>query len=183
MEEWLNSPVGISVIVAIITGLAVVFRWSARVDTDRESFKEFMIKVGKKIEEIEEKINEIFNRLPPSAVSENSPLNLTDLGKRITEEIGERSWAMYTAERIKGSIGNKQPYEIQEFCKEFVKYRNKFTHEEHARIKDSAYKNGVKREQVLNVLIVELRDRLLEIQKAEGNAPSPLPPPPPPSRF
>lgn len=165
MSDWLliATPIVIG-LVAIVKGCSVYLQkvrakaeWKGAVDADRTSFKEFM-------EEVRTDIKKILDRLPPATAAGSSPITLTDLGEKISREIGAKTWAADTADKIKESTKNMQPYEIQEFCKEFVNLRHKFPEELDLLIKNSAYENAVKREQVLNVLAIELRDRLLEIQ-------------------
>ena len=157
MAEWLNNPIIITALIALVGGILYVGRWTGKVDTDRENFKKFM-------NEIRGDIKQILDRLPPVAVAKgNSPVTLTELGRKISKEIRGRDWAVNTADKIKESVQDKTAYEIQEYCKEFVKLRHTFSKEQDTLMKNSAYENGIKRDQVLNVLAIELRDRLLEI--------------------
>ena len=56
----------------------------------------------------------------------------------------------------------KQPYEIQDFSFDYVFNRHEPEEEELARWKESAYQHGLDVSQVKNVLMVELRDALVE---------------------
>ena len=154
MDNWIIP--GAIFVVAALGGLVKLCIWFGEVNADRASFKKFM-------EEIRKDVKEILGRLQPKTVAGGSPVTLTELGKKISEEVDAKAWAARTAEQIKESVKGKQPYEIHDFCNEFIRLRYHFTDELERLIKSSAYENAVNRDQVLNVLAVELRDKLLEL--------------------
>ena len=86
MEKYIFLAIGAAVAVVglLITAAGLIFKsgkWKGEVDSDRRAFKEFMNNIEKKIEDILE-------RLPPrKVVTQASPLQLTDFGKEIAEEI------------------------------------------------------------------------------------------------
>ena len=113
------------------------------------------------MKEIRDDIKQIFSRLPPVPVSNESPLQLTDLGKNISSTLKGRDWAKRTASELVKQIQDKKPFEIQEFCFDYVQKEFKPTSDQDERIRACAYENGLKREQVLEVLVIELRDAIL----------------------
>ena len=80
----------------------------------------------------------------------------------MSETFRGKDWANEMADVLSKFVENKEPYEIQEFCQNYLRNELKPDEELNARIGRCAYEHGVTREQVLNVLAVELRDILLE---------------------
>lgn len=151
-----NNP---TVIVAAVAAIAGIFYWAGSVRTDVNTLK-------KAIEEIRTDIKEILSKLSPNPTTgSSSPLELTDLGKDISEEIQALQWAKETAPALVNEVADKHPYEIQTFCLGYVR-GNVLSENMQEKVKTSAYKRGLDKEQVLRVLAVELRDCLLSEDKA-----------------
>ena len=60
-------------------------------------------------------------------------------------------------QRVEGMV----PYDIQEFCRSYVRDEFRPPPELEVKIKECAYQNALDRQSVLDVLMVELRDQLL----------------------
>ena len=56
-----------------------------------------------------------------------------------------------------------QPYDIQEFCRQYLRDEFNPDRDLELKIKATAFENGIDRHQVLDVLAVELRDKLLTL--------------------
>ena len=144
-------------LIAIVTGLMKFATWKGGVDQQNKeinnTLRDFMA-------EIRDDIKTILGRLPSPSVTGGSPLRLTKLGEEISRTLEISEWANITAEELRDHIADKSAYEIQEFCFNYVR---KFTPdaEQDAKIKDCAFENGIDIQGVLDVLAVELRDRLL----------------------
>lgn len=134
-----------------IVGFAV---WVGRMTEFKSTTKDF-------VKEIRDKLDEIFERLPPRPVSTSSPLRLTKLGEEISRTLNLSSWADRTAADLRDRIDDKSAYEIQEFCFSYMRDEFKPDPEQDAQIKDCAFENGIDIQGVLDVLAIELRDRLL----------------------
>ena len=143
----------------LLTLLVICFKvgeWKGSVDKDRQKFNQF-------ITEMREKIGDIINRLPSRRLlEEQSPLRLTDLGREIGQEIGAREWAANMVAHLKTEVERKSPYQLQDFCFDFVKTKLELTPEQTARVESSAYSHGMKIEKILDVLVIELRDALID---------------------
>ncbi len=164
-----NTSQLISTVAAVVLGLVAIItlflrsrettfktgEWKGQVDTDRDNFKEFMAEVRKKLDEI-------FERLPPKTATSESPIKLTSLGKKVSQEIQASGWAKQAASSLISQVENKSHYDIQEFCLEHVKGESVLTEEMDKMVKSSAYNNGIEKGQVLRVLAVELRDAIFE---------------------
>ncbi|MCY3599851.1 MAG: hypothetical protein OXN85_07760 [Gemmatimonadetes bacterium] len=116
------------------------------------------------MEEIRKKIDQIFSRLdrltPVSAGQ--SPVRLTDLGKRISQELDASAWAGRLAVPLEKHLAGKDAYEIQVFCFDHVE-QVEYSDEEQKTIRRSAYNHGIDTWEVRRVLAIELRDKLLAI--------------------
>ena len=69
-------------------------------------------------------------------------------------------WAKQAATDLIVQVTKTDPYDIQEFCLDYVRTESFLTEEMDGKIKSSAYENGITKGEVLRVLAVELRDEL-----------------------
>jgi hypothetical protein len=153
MEVWQ----AIAATVTIGVSLVGIGMWIGAVNSDRDSFKTFMAR-------IETKVDDILKRLPPVTVAGSSPLRLTDLGQTISEQIGGKELARTLAPTLLEKIKGMEPYEIQEECRRYVTEDFAPTEEQERIFKACAFENGIKVEQIWNVVAVELRDELLSLR-------------------
>ena len=136
--------------------------WKGWVNADRKNFKEFMARIDRTIQKIQEDINRIFLSIPPDPFYRSSPIRLNDLGNAISSAIGGTEWAGRHATTVVSRIEGFDAYEIQHFCFAYVKEAD-YSDEEKKAIRSSAYENGLTRDRVRRVLAIELRDKLLEL--------------------
>ena len=154
-----SAYVGLAIsITALLAVIALIFKfgsWYGEVNSDRNKFSNF-------IEEIRKDIKEILSRLPPSPTTSSSPIQLTELGKQISENIDAKSWAEKFAQELFEKTQNMTPFQIQTLSFDHVK---SFEPDETLlyKMQESAYESGIDFEGVKNVLGVELRDRLLRL--------------------
>ena len=153
--NWVYLGAIITGIVAFVSLVFACGNWYGRVNSDRKSFKDFMA-------EVRDDIKEILKRLPPVVTTKSSPIRLTELGKSISNELEALTWAKQTATLLQNRVVGKHPYEIQNFCFDYVAKESVLPEGMNEKIKSCAYENGITTEQVLEVLAVELRDELLE---------------------
>ncbi len=148
---------GISVtLVLAITAFAYRYgKWQGEVNSDRIQF-------GKFIEEIRRDIKDILSRLQPSPTASASPIQLTVIGERISENINARSWAEKIANEMVDETKELDSLEIQNMSFEKAQ---EFTPDEdmHKKMRDSAFQEGIDLDGIRKVLGVELRDRLLAL--------------------
>ena len=159
------------VVIAAIAGATILFKfamWMQKVNSDRDLFKDFMREIREDIKKIHEKIDKIIGRIDNTTISSGSPLHLTELGEKISNELQARQWAEKTATEFSERVRDKQPYEIQEICFEHVRKEFEPEGDLDSKIGMAAYENGIKRDEVLDVLAIELRDALLSLVKQSG---------------
>ena len=172
MENWINTPAIILVILAVGGLIFKSGQWIQRVNSDRKSFQAFMDEIRSDIKEIRDDIKRIFGRLPSTSITGSSPLKLTDIGEAISRKLDAKSWAKETAPELIPALRQKRPYEIQDACFKYVKETFAPDDEQLVELQACAYEKGIKLEAVLDVLAVELRDRLLALLHEPDNRPT-----------
>ena len=134
------------------------------VDEHRRTVASFM-------KEIRDKIDRIFERLPPVPVAGMSPRRLTDFGEKISASIGAEAWAADLAPRLRGRVEGKAPFEVDRFSREYVR-GDEIGPEWSRRVAACAYDFGTDASGVLDVLQVVLRDELLGLLGHESKPPA-----------
>ena len=164
---WINPLTIVITVIAVVTIIVKLAMWAEKVNQTRTDFDSQKKTLGEFMAEIRDDIKNILTRLPPVAVAGGSPLQLTDLGRSISDGLKAAEWAVRTAPTMRHRIEGKEPYEIQDICFAYIADEFKPTGEQEAQIKACAYENGIETKQVLDVLAVELRDRLLAMIQAD----------------
>ena len=153
---YLIIPSVIIVLIAIGTGIFKTGKWVGSVNSDSATFKDF-------INEVRDDIKKILDRLPAKVVASGSPIRLTDLGNQVSEKIDAKNLAGEHAQKVFNKVKDSAPYEIQEYCMEYVKEESAWAPDQLKEFGNCAYENGIPLEQVFDVIAVELRDALLEL--------------------
>ena len=169
MPEWITDP---RTIVAVLTAIGGIGYWIGQVNSDRKGFRTFMAEIREDMAEIRSKFDKIMLRLPPRPVMGSSPLRLTDLGDEIADELNAYEWASTLASSLREDVHDMQPFEIDEFCHDYVEKslsRHSSGHARTARSEEMgrkvaicAFERGLDRASVRSVLRVVLRDELLK---------------------
>ena len=155
MEEWIsNNPIIFSFLLALAGGLVAAGIWIGSVN-------EFKSGTKKILETIQEDIKKILGRISPTYAEGKSPLNLNDLGKKISKEIDAERWAEDLLPEVKPLGEGKNPYQIQEICQRFVDGLD-FDEGQTTKLQDSAYNNGLHTVDIIGVLALVLRDKLIQ---------------------
>lgn len=161
VEAWLNTPLIVMAAIAVASLIFYAGKWYQAVNSDRESFKVFMSEVKGTLNSINDKLHEIFSRLPPVPLTSRSPIQLTDLGEAISRELDGKQWARNASTALLERYRPLSAYEIQERCFRYAKRQSSLAEDMPEKVQDSAYKHGLHKEKVLEVLGVELRDHIL----------------------
>ena len=151
-----GSLVGIAVFTLVVNNRAEDRGvWKGEVNRDREAFHNFM-------DEIREKLEQIFERLPPRRLLDSeSPLKLTEFGQEVSNQVKGKAWASEQAQKISDDLSDAGEYEIQERCLSHVWLQYENDDELKNIYRQCAYDNGVKVDQIVEVVSVELRDAVL----------------------
>ena len=162
--EWITDTLTwiiLGVAVAVVVASVRIGMWVGTVNTDRRSFNEFMT-------ELRADIKEILLRTKPTPVAGSSPLRLTDLGEKIAKRLDANKIVERIILEVQDRAKGKSAYEIQELSSKFFLNDYLPEEEEESLIQECAFENGIDREQVLRVLVVVLRDRLLSQAPIDG---------------
>ena len=168
MENWFDHPLTYILLLSVAGLVWKAGDWYGKVNTDRKHFKEFM-------DRVERKLDSIFRILSSKTVETGSPTTLTKLGSDVSNEIAAKEWAIKQAALLVDAARGKTHYEIQNFSFDYVFNRHDPEKDELSLWQESAYQHGLDVSQVKNVLMVELRDALIEALKQPTPTPEPQP--------
>lgn len=129
--------------------------WAGSVNTDVSALKEA-------VKQIKEDIKDILSRLPSDGLNKTSPVHLTPLGKEIVAEFEEFNWMVPAIDTNWSFVNQKSPYEIQEYCINLMTVQYSPSSAMDIKIYDSAFKYGMTRRQILEILAIALRDKIFE---------------------
>lgn len=165
MSEFLNSPLVLIPVLAVIGLVFAIGKWVGGVNEHKRGIEQGFADQRKALSdfmsEIRNDIKNILSRLPPATVAGGSPLRLTELGQAVSDALDVSAWAERTAPTLSARTQGKQPHEIQDLCFAYIVEEFQPDEDMDTKINASAYENGIEREQVLRVLAIELRDKLL----------------------
>lgn len=165
MEYW-HWAVIITAVLALIAFIFKIGTWKGGVDKHMKSVDSHMKTVADFMAEVRADIKNILGRLGPATVQPGSPMSLTVLGFEVSQDVGAAKWAESQAQLYTSKVKDMQAYDIQAFALEHAEV-HKYDEKMEARIKQCAYERGIQRDQVIKVLAIELRDRLLSIRRLE----------------
>lgn len=164
-----NNPVtyGVSLAIVVACGsfIVLIFKvgeWKGQTDAVVKTFEEAIREFRADIKELRADVKELFRRLPDQPTSGGSPIRLTKMGQSISETLDADTWAKEHAQELVPRLNDRHPYEIQEFCKKYVKDEYAPPKDLEDKIKTCAYENALTIDQVLDFLAVVLRDVILQ---------------------
>ena len=96
---------------------------------------------------------------PEPLLAANSPLQLTDVGRDIAAGIQAETWATDIAPSLRDRAAVQPPYKVDALCADYIDQCLELHMRD--RVAETAYKRGMERADVLAVLRVVLRNRLL----------------------
>ena len=95
-----------------------------KLKADNKNFKAFMAEVRGKLEDIAQKVNQLWGASEAASAKivadTQSPLRLNDLGRGISDAFGAKAWASAHADDVRGKAAGKSAYDIQQFCFDYV---------------------------------------------------------------
>lgn len=159
MVDWLSTPLIVTASLAVILAAVKFIRWTATVDSKLDQFSDFAKEVRQDLREVRQDLKQIFLRLPPPPVAGDSPLQLTDFGRKMADFMKVKSWTADVAPALRDEVAGKRPFEVDDFSRSYVQGRLQDDMKES--VAACAYEFGVERDAVLKVLQVALRNELL----------------------
>ena len=161
MPDLENLPLNPWLLAGSALALVALIFYIGRWVGDVNAFKSGTV-VGL-LKDIRDDIKTLLDRVPPIHIARTSPLRLTELGEAVSKALDGPVWMQTVADELAERIGagDMSPYDIQEFCLSYMREDFDPTHDQGELIKRCAYDNGLSHQQVLEVLAIELRDRLL----------------------
>lgn len=164
--DW-NDPTLYVKIVGVLVGIVYssikVGKWIQRKDSLESNFNQFVEKMDAYMDEIRKDFREIINKLGSNTVAGKSPRKLNELGESISQVLDANTWATRTASEVFSRVEGKHPYEIQKFCEDFLRREFNPSEDFLQKMMDCAYNNAISIEEVQDVLVIELRDALLNM--------------------
>ena len=98
------------------------------------------------------------------------PLQLNDLGRKVSAEIQADEWAAEIAPSLAERAAAEPAYKVDALCGHYVE---QFLHQEmRDRVDEAAYEHGIERPGVLAVLRIMLRNRILGDRQEDPDAPT-----------
>ena len=162
----MTISIAVTVLLTVIGAVWKLGRWSGTIDSDHKSFREIVGKLESKLDEISKAVYQLLGASKDSVAATASPLKLNDFGQKISSAFGAKEWANARAGALHGQMAGKQPYDVQQFCFDYVT-EDILSEDELKRAKDIAYDNGTIISNVLRVLAFELRDCLLTREEVD----------------
>ncbi len=170
--DWTSVVTVIILAIATVTAVRLSIKskksdrskWEAYVGARLDRLEKSLDRMELKLDKIGDKIFSIFSHVPRKVIGSESPHPLTDFGREIARKLNADHFAGKLAEVTKDEVKGKEPYDIQEFSFSYVQNDDHYSDEDRQIIRNVAYEKGVSENQVREVIGIELRDKLLEIE-------------------
>ena len=138
VNDVLSSP--LSLIVALV-GVGI---WVGKVNERTSAVSNVMIEIRNELRTILQKVEQVLLRVDVG-VARGSPLQLTDVGRSMSETLGSTAWAEAKALDLFEQVRGMGPYDVQEFSKKFVTDEFEPDAAMESAIKACAYEHGLQR--------------------------------------
>ncbi len=163
LHDWRFVVAVIAVVISVIVAAARFWRWQGRVDTKLEGIDALNETVAGMAKRFEDKFNDIFLRLPaPQTATADSPLRLTEFGRKISADLDMPQWLDMHQSRVLGITRGMEEFEVFEECVAYVRELEDSDDDFRRRMAATAYNFGTETDQIRRIYQIELRDRLLE---------------------
>ena len=159
------NPTWLLLVLAAGGVLVAITRWASNVDADRKRFDADGKRFKAFMRRVDRRIKSILDRLPSPLATGGSPITLTELGRQIALAIEAGAWADELLPLIRLRAKGKEPFEVHQLCADFVEDLE-YTPEQQRLLGRVAFEHGLHASQLPEVLIIILRDKLLELQES-----------------
>lgn len=155
-------PMGwVVVILAALSAAVAMGKWMGSVGEFTKDAKGTFDTIKDKLEEVSTNLTILVDRSRTQTLDRGSRLRLTELGQRVAKEVDAESMMAQIAVDIAGRAFDKEPYDVQNLCFEYVRNEYKPSKADDDLLKECAFENGIDIQQVLDVLALVLRDMIL----------------------
>ena len=153
-SEIISIVSAVAVLLTIGVLLFKIGAWKGHLDASLTS-------IENSIRDVKNLIYQYFSPASRRPITTESPLRLTDLGKKIAEQIEADEWASDLAINLKLRTIGKSNYEIQELAIAHAQALDLTDEQRASLVYEAAFDSGLDYSQVLRILGVVLRDKLL----------------------
>lgn len=141
---------------ALLVGIGV---WVGGVNEFRKGMTTLLDGIRQDIQDLRQDIKQLL-RSTARTTESGSPRRLTEAGESIAAGIEAKRWALSTAaSMLEQGIEAREPYELEELAREHIQEKRPLGEP----VRRAAYENGIDVEQVDAVLVVCLRDALIDL--------------------
>ena len=165
----LHHPATYAIASLAMLGLIVkVSMWVGGINEFKRHTRDFEKRMYALMDEFREDIKKLLGHTGLNSVHDsNSPVQLTELGKTISDELDAKGWAIAESPKLIENLKDKEEFEIYDACFKYIYSDFDPDEQLESKIRRIAYEHGMYKEKVLTVMIIELRDCLLEQRQIE----------------
>ena len=146
---------------AVLVGIGV---WVGGVNEFKKGVTKLLDEIRQDIKDLRQDIQRLF-RSTVGTTEAGSPRRLTELGETVAADIEAKQWALSTATlMLEQGFNQREPFELEELAREHVRQERPLGEP----VRRAAYENGIDVEQVDAVLVVCLRDALIDLLDSQG---------------
>ena len=120
--------------------------------------------------EMQKAVVNIYKIFPSEkTVEENSPIQLSELGREVSNEIDASNWAQKHALQLISSSRDKEEFEIFDSCVDYVDDKFQSDQSFYKTIRSTAYNRSISNSSILKVFQVELRNHIIKLLEENNN--------------
>ena len=155
-----DNPIFFLLAGSTLVGIGI---WIGRTEFLNKAVRDALKEIKQTLAGLKKNTDKILDKIKSGTIEGESPYRLNDKGLSVSNSIDAKQWAKRKSQELVPSIKGKQPFEIYEFCKNFVRYEFNPNDAFVQKMKMCAYENAITVSEVEDVLIIELRDAIINI--------------------
>ncbi len=155
-----DNPIFFLLAGSTLVGIGI---WIGRTEFLNKAVRDALEEIKQILVGLKENTDKILDKISSGTIEGESPYRLNDKGLSVSNSIDAKQWAKGKAQELVPRISGKQPFEIYESCKDFVRYEFEPNDAFLKKMKKCAYENAISVSEVEDVLIIELRDAIISI--------------------
>ena len=174
LQSWV---VIFGVVITVVTSVVSLIAWVRNAGKSSARLESEMKALGKGQGELRDDINGLTRRIdsiletligatlfgrPVKTSSSESPLALTELGKKVSKRLDVPSLVAGHASKLRKQADGQVDYDIQALSLDFINNKFRPTKDVERKLKQCAFDDGISLFEVHIVLAIELRDQLMK---------------------